>query len=101
MMSEGNSLKQNGLYIQHYAMIYGSYSFTDVDSGLPLLIVEFIPQQDEHWELFLTTMMEIVGLPFAPTTTADHTAYLATLINDHYHEFCIQAAVFFLKCIFF
>jgi len=45
-----------------------------------------VPQQDEHWELFLT-MMETVDLLFVPSTTADHTAYLAALINDHHHEF--------------
>jgi len=54
---------------------------------LPLLVGEFVPQQDEHWELFLT-MMKIVDLLFAPTTTPDHTAYLAALINDHHHDFC-------------
>jgi len=54
---------------------------------LPLLIGEFVPEQDEHWELFLQ-MMEIVDLLFAPTTSADHAAYLATLINDHHNDFC-------------
>jgi len=60
---------------------------------LPIVIGEFVPQQDEHWELFLS-MMEIVDLLFAPTTTADHAAYLAALINDHYHD-----SVFFTQAI--
>ena len=53
---------------------------------LSLLIGEFVPQQDEHWESFLS-MMEIVDLLFSPTTTVDHAAYLAALINDHHRDF--------------
>lgn len=53
---------------------------------LPLLIGEFVPEQNAHWELFLQ-MMDIVDLLFAPNTSADHAAYLATLINDHHHDF--------------
>lgn len=54
---------------------------------LPLLIGEFVPDEDEHWELFLR-MMEIVDLLFAPSTSDDHAAYIAVLINDHHHDFC-------------
>ena len=41
------------------------FSFTDVASRTDFanLIGEFVPQQDEHWELFLI-MMEIVDLLF-------------------------------------
>ena len=53
---------------------------------LPILIGEFVPQQDEHWELFLI-MMEIVDLLFSPATSVDHAAYLAALINDHHLDF--------------
>ena len=32
-------------------------------------------------------MMEIVDLLFSPTTSVDHAAYLAALINDHHRDF--------------
>ena len=46
-----------------------------------------MPDEDEHWELFLK-MMDIVDLLFAPSTSEDHAAYLAVLINDHHQDFC-------------
>ena len=45
-----------------------------------------MPDEDEHWELFLR-LMEIVDLLFAPSTSDDHAAYIAVLINDHHEDF--------------
>ena len=53
---------------------------------LPLLIADYVPDDDEHWLLYLQ-MMEIVDLLFSPKLTADHAAYLSALINDHHHDF--------------
>lgn len=53
---------------------------------LPLVIGEHVPDDDEHWILFLC-LMDIVDLVFAPTTTEDHAIYISSLINDHHREF--------------
>ena len=45
-----------------------------------------MPDEDEHWELFIK-MMDIVDLLFIPCTSEGHAAHLAVLINDHYHGF--------------
>lgn len=54
---------------------------------LPLIIGEYVPENDERWRLYLN-MMNIVDILFAPNTTTDHATYLATLIDDHHHDFC-------------
>ena len=54
---------------------------------LPLLVADYVPDDDDHWLLYLK-MMEIVDLLFSPKLTGDHAAYLAALINDHHHDFC-------------
>ena len=54
---------------------------------LPLIIGDFVPDDDEHWLLFLQ-MMDIVDLLFAPKLTEDHVAYVSALINDHHYGFC-------------
>ena len=53
---------------------------------LPLVIGEHVPEDDEHWLLYLH-LMNIVDLLFAPKTTEDHAVYLISLIDDHHHEF--------------
>lgn len=53
---------------------------------LPLIIGDYVPDDDEHWLLFLC-LMEVVDLLFAPKLTKDHVAYLSTLISDHHHDF--------------
>ena len=53
---------------------------------LPLLVADYVPDDDEHWLLYLQ-MMEIVDLLFSPKLTADHAAYLSALISDHHHDF--------------
>ena len=53
---------------------------------LPLIIGDYVPDDDEHWLLFLQ-MMEIVDLLFSPTLSQDHAVYLSTLISDHHHDF--------------
>lgn len=54
---------------------------------LPLVIGEYVPENDEHWRLYLQ-MMDIFDILFAPYTSDDYVAYVATLISDHYHDFC-------------
>lgn len=54
---------------------------------LPLLVGDYVPEDDDHWQLFLQ-LMEIVDILFSPKTSEDHAAYVATLINDHHHDFC-------------
>ena len=52
---------------------------------LSLIIGQYV--HDERWRLYLD-MMNIVDILFAPNTTNDYAAYLATLISDHHHDFC-------------
>lgn len=54
---------------------------------LPLVIGEYVPENDEHWRLYLQ-MMDIVDVLFAPSTSDDYAAYVTTLISDHHHDFC-------------
>lgn len=54
---------------------------------LPLLIGDYIDVDDEYWLSFIK-LMEIVDILFAPSTSQDHAAYIAALIDDHHHEFC-------------
>jgi len=54
---------------------------------LPLVIGDYVPDDDDYWLLFLR-LMEIVGLLFSPKLTQDHAAYLAALISDHHYDFC-------------
>ena len=55
---------------------------------LPLLVGDFVvEEEDEYWQLYLQ-LMEIVDLIFSPKTSHDHAAYIATLISDHHSTFC-------------
>ncbi len=54
---------------------------------LSLLIGDYVPEDDEHWDNFLR-MMEIVDRVFCPRITEDDAAYLVALISDHHQEFC-------------
>ena len=71
----GKTLTTEGIVASRFIILLASQMWL-LGRILPIVIGEFVPQQDEHWELFLT-MMEIIDLLFAPTTTADHAAYLA------------------------
>ena len=53
---------------------------------LPLIIGDYLLEDDEHWLLFLQ-MMEIVDLLFSPALSQDHAVYLSSLISDHHHDF--------------
>ena len=54
---------------------------------LPLMIGEFIPEDDEHWKLYITflTMMNYI---FSPNTNEDNIAYARYLIENHHIGFC-------------
>ena len=54
---------------------------------LPLLIGEYIPEEDERWTLYLQ-LMNIVDILFSPYITEDYAIYLSTLINDQHDDFC-------------
>ena len=53
---------------------------------LPLMIGEFVPEDDERWKLFLT-LLTIIDYVFAPRTNQQVVSYLAVLIKDHHEEF--------------
>ena len=53
---------------------------------LPLLIGDLVPRGDKKWDNFLT-MMRIMDILFAPTTTEDLLGYLSHILEAHHHEF--------------
>lgn len=54
---------------------------------LPLLVGDYVDEEeDQHWQLYLQ-MMNIVDLIFCPKTSHDHAAYISTLISDHHSTF--------------
>jgi len=53
---------------------------------LPLVIGEYVPEDDERWTLYLQ-MMDIVDILFSPTTSEDYAIYLSTLIQNHHQDF--------------
>ena len=54
---------------------------------LPLLVGDYIHEDDEHCNLFLK-LMDIVDILFSPQVSDKYGAYVATLVHDHHHEFC-------------
>ena len=86
----GNSLKQNGMCLFQVILLYIYYLASQMNLFghiLPLLIGDLVPDDDECYELFLK-LMDITDILFSPTTSDDYSAYLATLIREHHHEFC-------------
>lgn len=55
---------------------------------LPLLIGQYIPEEDSHWENFLL-MLTIVDYLFAPVTSQDIISYLKSLIQEHHEAFLV------------
>lgn len=53
---------------------------------LPLMIGEFVPEDDDRWKLY-TTFLTIVDYVLAPTTNEDIIDYLSRLINYHHSRF--------------
>ena len=54
---------------------------------LPLLVGDYIPDDDERWENYLR-MMDIVDRLFSPKISEDDATYIKWLISDHHQEFC-------------
>lgn len=54
---------------------------------LPLLVGDYVPEDDECWDNFLR-MMDIVDRLFSTRITEDEATYLTWLISDHHREFC-------------
>lgn len=53
---------------------------------LPIIIGDFVPDDDEKWLNYLQ-IMEIVDRLFSPQISQDSASYLAILISDHHNEF--------------
>ena len=53
---------------------------------LPLLIGDFIPVADGHWDNFLR-LLKIEEIVFAPRTSTQLAAYLAVLTEEYLSEF--------------
>ena len=53
---------------------------------LPLVVGDYIPEDDERWENYLR-LMDIVDRLFCPKITEDDATYITWLISDHHQEF--------------
>ena len=53
---------------------------------LPLLVEEFITEDDEHWGL-LCTLLQIVRIAFSATISKNQVPYLQLLIQSHHEKF--------------
>lgn len=53
---------------------------------LPLMVGEFVPEEDPKWKLFLT-LLTIVDYVFAPRANQQIVSFLSTLIQQHHEEF--------------
>ena len=61
-----------------HPLIYPAAQMWLLAKLLPLIIGQYIPSDDEHWENFLL-MMRIAGYLFSPKITSDDAAYLQVL----------------------
>ena len=53
---------------------------------LPLLVGDYVPEDDEHREL-LCVLLAIIRIAFAPTISENQVAYLQKLIQEHHEKF--------------
>lgn len=53
---------------------------------LPLVIGDYVPDDDERWLNYLM-LMDVVDLLFCPQISEDNVVYLAALISDHHENF--------------
>ena len=53
---------------------------------LPLMIGNFVPEEDPKWEKFLL-LLNIANYVFSPITSRSIAAFLATLIEDYLKSF--------------
>ncbi|XP_028418395.1 uncharacterized protein LOC114543724 [Dendronephthya gigantea] len=53
---------------------------------LPLLVGEFIDEDDDHWTAYCT-LLEIVRIVFSPLVSKEQIPYLQVLIQNHHESF--------------
>lgn len=53
---------------------------------LPLVIGDFVPEDEEKWENFIC-LMKIVDILFSPKISMDQVGYLARIITEHHRTF--------------
>ena len=85
LRSSGSSLKQKGMRIRHFRLLYFTYMYISVIFNciaaqmwlfgriLPMLVADHVPDDDKHWRNFLV-LMEIVDHLFCPQVTEDRAA---------------------------
>lgn len=70
--------------LQHYDCI--AMQMWTLGCFLPLAIGHLIPEDDEHWENFLS-FLDIMDILFACPVTPDACALAEVLISDHHSKF--------------
>ena len=89
------SLKQSGSCCSISIVQFHSFNFFFASAAqmwlfariLPILLGDYIPEDDERWENFLR-MMDIVDRLLSPKVSEDDATYIKWLISDHHREFC-------------
>ena len=95
--SNDGKLHQSGIILQFCTLQYyllqseNAYSVSAsqmwyLGRFLPLLIGDFIPEDDDYWENFLT-LLDIIDYVFAPVTTHRLASHISLLVEDFLTEF--------------
>ena len=53
---------------------------------LPMMLGNVVPEENEHWETYLT-LLDILDICLAPVVTKDMATHLKLLITDHHQSF--------------
>ncbi len=53
---------------------------------LPLIMGDLVPEDDPHWENYLT-LLEIINIVFAPVVSLGLAHYLQHLVGEHHETF--------------
>ena len=66
--------------------VYAAMQMWTLARYLPLLIGDLVPEEDKHWETFLT-LLDILRICLAPKTNKEQAAHLELLIMAHHESF--------------
>ena len=58
----------------------------DLGRLLPVMVGQWVPVGDEHWQTFLL-LLDIVDILLAPEISPEDVSLLSTQIQDHHHDF--------------
>ena len=94
LKAKNHNMKQSGLYYYlstqtHFGInreINSAMQMWTLARYLPLVIGDLVPEEDEHWEIFLT-LLDILDICLAPKTNEQQASHLTMLIAAHHESF--------------